>query len=106
MGVSCPILPLFMVYDHSSLYSCTSTAVVPPVPNWGKKALSSNWAMASGDAKSQNPIFGWSELFVVNFSVEKPIHLDWKFHCASFGVWVCRVEIPVKENMEVRKFLF
>ena len=30
--------------------------------------------------------------------------IDWKFHCASFGVWVCRVENPVKENMEVRKF--
>ena len=30
--------------------------------------------LASPDAKSQNPIFGWSELFVVNFSVDKPIH--------------------------------
>ena len=38
------------------------------------------------------------------FSRQTHTPIDWKFHCASFGVWVCRVEIPVKENMEVRKF--
>ena len=67
--------------------------------------VSSNWAMASGDAKSQNPNLLRTRTFCSElFSRQTHTPIDWKFHCASFGVWVCRVEIPVKENMEVRKF--
>lgn len=61
--------------------------------------------MASGDAKSQNPNLLRTRTFCSElFSRQTHTPIDWKFHCASFGVWVCRVEIPVKENMEVRKF--
>ena len=38
------------------------------------------------------------------FSRQTHTPIDWKFHCASFGVLVCRVEIPGKENMEVQTY--
>ena len=69
------------------------------------RRVSFNWAMASGDAKSQNPNLLRTRTFCSElFSRQTHTPIDWKFHCASFGVWVCRVENPVKENMEVRKF--
>ena len=51
------------------------------------------YPLASGDAKSQNPIHYAPELFVVNFSVDKPIQQSIGNFTASFAVWVCRLNI-------------
>ena len=50
--------------------------------------------MASGDAKSQNPNLLRTRTFCSElFSRQTHTPIDWKFHCASFAVWVCRLNI-------------
>jgi hypothetical protein len=67
--------------------------------------LSFNWAMASGDAKSQNPNLLRTRTFCSElFSRQTHTPIDWKFHCASFAVWVCRLNVSLQRVTAVQKF--
>ena len=61
------------------------------------------WDLASGDAKSQNPNLLRTRTFCSElFSRQTHTPIDWKFHCASFAVWVCRLNISLQRVTAVQ----
>ena len=62
--------------------------------------------MASGDAKSKNSNLLRTRTFCSElFTRQTHTTIDWKFHCASFAVWVCRLNVSLQKVTAVQKFI-